>query len=520
MKQKAILYTRVSTDEQNDGYSPADQKERLVKYCDQQGIDIVGFYHDDESGKTFDRPEWLNIITYIKKNKGGVDLLLFIKWDRFSRNVAEAYIAIRDLRKYGIEPQAIEQPLNFEIPESKIMLAVYLAAPEVDNDRRALNIFHGIRRGKKEGRWLGGRPRGYKNARDANNKPIVIPEGGKQEQLVKDAFKLFATGMYPIEDLRRRMNKEGLTCSRQSFWLLLRNKGYIGKVFVPAYKDEPGVWVEGQHEGIIEESVFYSVQEVLQGRKKNVPTKNSRVRDELPLRGYLICPQCERTLTGSASTGRHGNKFFYYHCSNGCKERQKAGEVNHELLNLLHSFKVNPEALELYGNILKRSLKENNQSVKLDLQTITKDIEKQKQRLQNARALMLDGDITPDDYRGMKNDIESLLNELRIKEMLLKGGNENYDKQIDYCINLLKDIDNVYKNASTEGKQHIIGSIFPERLVFEKNKYRTPKLNTVVTLICFNNKPSKGVKKEKHAKTGVLSKGVGPLGIEPSTCRL
>ena len=80
-----------------------------------------------------------------------VDYIYFIKWDRFSRNVAEAYITIRDLKKLGVEAQAIEQPLDFEIPESKIMLAIYLAAPEVDNDRRALNIFHGIRRGKKEG---------------------------------------------------------------------------------------------------------------------------------------------------------------------------------------------------------------------------------------------------------------------------------------------------------------------------------------------------------------------------------
>ncbi|MFY9309365.1 MAG: recombinase family protein, partial [Bacteroidia bacterium] len=273
MKKKAILYTRVSTDEQNDGYSPADQKERLVKYCDQQGIDVVAFFHDDESGKTFDRPEWDNILTYIKKNKGTVDLLLFIKWDRFSRNVAEAYIAIRDLRKYGIEPQAIEQPLNFEIPESKIMLAVYLAAPEVDNDRRALNIFHGIRRAKKEGRLLGGCPRGYKNARDEKNDPIVLPEGGQQQELIKEAFALFSSGLYPIEDLRKEMNKRGLKCSRNSFWCLLRNKIYIGLINVPAYKDEPSIWVPGQHEAIIDEVTFYKVQEVLEGRKRNLPPK-------------------------------------------------------------------------------------------------------------------------------------------------------------------------------------------------------------------------------------------------------
>lgn len=190
------------------------------------------------------------------------------------------------------------------------MLAVYLAAPEVDNDRRALNIFHGIRRGKKEGRWMGACPRGYINARDENKKPIIIPEGGLQEELVKEAFSWFATGMYPIEDLRRRMNKKGLKVTRNSFWSLLRNKAYLGMVNVPAYKDEANVWVEGLHDPLIDEKMFYSVQEVLQGRKRKIPQKNSKVRDELPLRGYLICPKCGRIMTGSASTGRHGGKFF------------------------------------------------------------------------------------------------------------------------------------------------------------------------------------------------------------------
>ena len=454
-------------------------------------------------------------MAYIKKNKGTVDLLLFIKWDRFSRNVAEAYIAIKELQKYMVEPQAVEQPLDFAIPESKIMLAVYLAAPEVDNDRRALNIFHGIRRAKKEGRLLGGCPRGYKNARDEHNNPIVIPEGGQQQELIQEAFDLFATGLYPIEDLRQIMNKKGLQSSRNTFWCLLRNKVYIGMINVPAYKDEPSIWVAGQHPPIIDEVTFHKVQEALKGRKRNIPPKRIKARDEFPLRGYLICPQCERMLTASASRGRLGGKFYYYHCSNGCKERKKANEANDEFLNVLHSIRVNPETIELYGNILKQSLKENNKSVKADKMEVTKGIDKQKQRLQNARALMLDGDITPDDYRAMKNDIESLLNELIIKHtLLLNGGNENYDEQIDFCIALLKDIDEIYKEANTELKQEIIGSIFPERLTFENGRYRTSRLNRVISLICNIGKPHEGDKKGKHLKIEVLSCGVEPEGFE------
>jgi hypothetical protein len=48
---------------------------------------------------------------------------------------------ISTLRRLGIEPHTVEQPLDLSIPENKMMLAFYLAAPEVENDRRGLNVF-------------------------------------------------------------------------------------------------------------------------------------------------------------------------------------------------------------------------------------------------------------------------------------------------------------------------------------------------------------------------------------------
>jgi len=59
------------------------------------------------------------------------------------------------LMGFDIMPIAIEQPLDLTIPEQKLMLAVYLSMPEVENDRRGLNVKYGIRRAKKEGRWMG-----------------------------------------------------------------------------------------------------------------------------------------------------------------------------------------------------------------------------------------------------------------------------------------------------------------------------------------------------------------------------
>lgn len=83
-----------------------------------------------------------------------MDVILFLKWDRFSRNAGDAYQMISILRKLGVEPQAVEQPLDLAIPENKLMLAFYLAAPEVENDRRALNVTYGMQKARKEGRWM------------------------------------------------------------------------------------------------------------------------------------------------------------------------------------------------------------------------------------------------------------------------------------------------------------------------------------------------------------------------------
>src|SRR5205814_7632877 len=111
----------------------------------------------------------------LKQKKGMVDLLIFTKWDRFSRNAGDAYGMINQLNKLGVEPQAIEQPLDLTIPENKIMLAFYLAAPEVENDRRALNVTVGMRRAKKEGRVVSTAPKGYKNITNEFGKKIVVP---------------------------------------------------------------------------------------------------------------------------------------------------------------------------------------------------------------------------------------------------------------------------------------------------------------------------------------------------------
>lgn len=129
--------------------------------------------YEDHSAKSFDRPAWTDYLKELKKKKAHSSLILFTKWDRFSRNAGDAYFMINQLEKAGVIPQAIEQPLDMSIPENKLLLAIYLATPEVENDRRALNVFYGMRRAKKEGRLMGTAPYVYINRTTEDGKKYV-----------------------------------------------------------------------------------------------------------------------------------------------------------------------------------------------------------------------------------------------------------------------------------------------------------------------------------------------------------
>lgn len=92
------------------------QKEMLEKYCVIHNYNIVEIYKEDYSAKNFDdRPEFNKLMQFVKINKGLVKMILVSRWDRFSRNAPESYKVIATLRKQGIEVNAVEQPINFNI---------------------------------------------------------------------------------------------------------------------------------------------------------------------------------------------------------------------------------------------------------------------------------------------------------------------------------------------------------------------------------------------------------------------
>ncbi len=512
-QQKAILYIRVSTDEQAEkGYSLKHQEERLRQYCQHQQIEVIAVYKEDHSAKTFERPEFNKLLAFLKKNKGCADFLLFLKWDRFSRNAGDAYAMINQLNKLGVEPQGIEQPLDLNVPENKIMLAFYLAAPEVENDRRSLNTIAGMRRAMKEGRHVTLAPRGYRNARNEFNKPIIEPS--KDAVHVEWSFKEVAKGVDTVLGVWKDARKRGFEISKNQFWNMLRNPIYCGKIFIPAYKDEPACTIEASHEPIISEDLFDDVQAVLSGKKRKFPSRNT-LKAELPLRGFLECRKCGGRLTGSASKG-NGGRYFYYHCSGGCDERIKAETANDALVKEFEKISNSKGGIRAFKKILHDyALKQNkNQSTSKEL--LNAEIEKNQQRIQNAQQMMVDGELPLSEYKEIRSRFEKVIADLNRKKSELASTDSNLKEYAEFCSGIIENLPQYYTDADLIAKQQIIGSMCPEKLVFENNSFRTKRVNEVVLLIANTDKDCNGSKKKLAPIFGSQSYQVPRTGFEPA----
>ena len=510
--KNVILYVRVSTDEQGKGYSLRDQEQKLLNYCQNNNFNVLHIFREDYSAKTFKRPEFKKLLEFCKKNKKEVHQLLFIKWDRFSRNTLESYQMIDAFNQLAIQVNAIEQPLDLTIPEQGLMLAVYLSMPEVENHRRSLNITAGMRRAFKEGRYVGMAPKGYDNGRDASKKPILIPN--KDARYIQEAFELMATGNYQRNEVFYKLKAKGFKSSKTVFANILNTHLYYGGVYIKAYKDEKETVVNGIHEPIITKALFDKVQQVMNNRKKGKHLVPKKYNEKFPLKEFLRCPYCNKQMRASSSKGRT-EYYNYYHCVSPCKGRYTSEEVHQMVENFLGDISFDKQFQELYFEIIKEKLTEDTKQKALGAKHY-ENLNSIEDKLIKLQDLYIDGDMDKAGYESAKERYENIRAELKSKE----ASSEDNKKLIELYNRATKkfvDIDIQYNRSDIEHKRKIIGSIFEKNIQFENKKVRTATLNPILNEITNINKGLRGKNRKGLTKKSVKPYLVEKMGLEPTT---
>ena len=117
----------------------------------------------------------------------------------------------------------------------------------------------------------------------------------------------------------------------------------------------------------------------------------------------------------------------------------------------------------------------------------------------------------------MKSECENKISVLEGKLTSLLETHENIESILDKGVNTLSHLDNLYENASSVRKREIIGSIFPEKLIFDGFNYRTARLNEAVRIIYSLDTAFGENKNGTSENFSDLSHQVIWLGLEPRT---
>lgn len=223
--KRAALYIRVSTDEQaRHGLSLPEQRAALEAYAAQHSLSIAGAYEDAgvSARKPYTRrPALLQLLDDCKA--GAVDVILFIKLDRWFRNVGN-YYAVQDiLDQCGVSWQATQEDYETVTASGRLKVNIMLSVAQDEADRTSERIKF-VFEGKRERRepLTGNAPTGYR----LEGKKLVKDE--KTAPAVDAFFKKFlATGSIS-EAQNHALEEYGLRIEYQLASKMLHSPAYYG----------------------------------------------------------------------------------------------------------------------------------------------------------------------------------------------------------------------------------------------------------------------------------------------------
>jgi site-specific DNA recombinase len=203
--RRAILYARVSTDEQaRSGYSLAQQIEALRDYAAREGYEILEEVQDPgQSGASLARPGLDKVRDLVAK--GGASIVLAQDRDRFAREPAYHYLLRREFEEHGTKLRALNDRGD-DSPEGELtdgildQLSKYERAKITERSRR------GKLRKAREGKILRGPkpPYGFRYNRAGDGLIVYEPEMVVAERV----FRMAAEGLGP-QAIQTRLHDEG-----------------------------------------------------------------------------------------------------------------------------------------------------------------------------------------------------------------------------------------------------------------------------------------------------------------------
>ena len=213
--RKAILYARVSTDEQaRSGYSLAQQLEALRGYAAQEGYEVLEEVTDPgQSGASLERPGMDKVRDLVAA--GSVSVVLAQDRDRFAREPVYYYLLRREFEEHG----AVLRSLNDrgdDSPEGQLTDGILDQLAKFERAKTAERSRRGKRRMASDGKIVGGPSPAYGFRFTEDRTGYEVDEA--KMRVVRCIFEDVAAGK-TLRSIIKGLDEEGVpTPGRARLW--------------------------------------------------------------------------------------------------------------------------------------------------------------------------------------------------------------------------------------------------------------------------------------------------------------
>jgi site-specific DNA recombinase len=205
--KRAILYARVSTDEQaRSGFSLAQQTEALRDYAAREGYEVLEEVQDaGQSGASLERPGMDRVRDLVAA--GGISLVLAQDRDRFAREPANHYLLRKEFEEHGTKIRALNDRGD-DTPEGELTDGIL---DQLGKYERA-KISERSRRGKlqkaREGKVMAGHRVKYGFKLNATRDELLVDEDKMRN--VRRIFRMVGTEGHSLNAVYRTFEREGI----------------------------------------------------------------------------------------------------------------------------------------------------------------------------------------------------------------------------------------------------------------------------------------------------------------------
>jgi DNA invertase Pin-like site-specific DNA recombinase len=474
-----VIYCRVSSSEQVDNTSLESQERYCREYAKREGIEITQvFIEKGESAKTADRTELKNALSFCGIKSNNINYFIVYKLDRFARNQTDHVSIQVILKKTGIALRSATEQID-ETPTGKVMEGILSVFAEFDNNVRTERSKGGMMEKVKAGVWVWQAPIGYYRPVQGSNiapEPSIAP-------FIRLVFEEYAKGGYTFKSLSNYMNERGFRTRQnkpicmQLIEKILKNPLYCGRIKVW------GLDIKGDFESIVVEELFARCQKRY---KSNYPKMNRSIKNStFPLRRFCTCSECNKSMTGSSSTGSQNVKYpYYHHHEQDCpKAKFIPKEVFEQIfVEYLNDISPNLRFEKIFKAIVidiwqtnYKNLDENNARVRLEIAKLEQD----RQRVFD---LHRNGKYSDTEFQEQKDITNRKIDE---KHRLLQDNRiEEFDMEeaLNHCFSFIRETAQNWKRLTKTDYESAVrfqNKIFPEKITFDGEKFGTKKLSLI-----------------------------------------